>query len=743
MEKESSGCPRAAGIFPVFRPRSGSRLLRSEGVGRQILNRIFFSENLIQLRLNSLLRRALAGVLLALPAAGGARAQVSAGPAGRPAPVDSARLSRHPHRLGEVRVRAVGPERFAVGSTRTELDSAVLAQYRGSSLAEVLQARTPLALKYYGPGQLATIALRGTSAQHTAVLWNGLNIMLPTLGQTDFALLPVGASTRVSIQPGPAAALYGSGAVGGAILLDAAPDWRLGPRGSVQLDVGSFGLLGGNVEARTASAAVAVRVAASYREAQNNYSYVVPEARGPVRYTLQNAALRHQWSFSPDLAWRVGRAGELTAAAWLTDTDREIQSGTGIVGGQARERDQSRRLTLGYRHVVARGQWSGRAAWFEDILNYRDGGVPSNSRVRTTQAQAEHTAALGARGSLRLGAEAQHFAALVDGYGAAPVSENRAAAFALLRYDPRPALRLSANLRQAALPAGLAPLTPTVGLEWDLLHPVATAALPDSEMAAPVDAAAVPIFDNQIVTLSPFHPFTHSLTLKASAARSYRAPTLNERYWRPGGNLGLRPESGFGYEAGLRHRLAGPQGTILETELTAFRQEVDDWVQWLPSTSTGIWSPRNLRRVRSQGLEISTALHLCRGHYTGSAQLAYHLTDTRKTQGAPDDPDPMGVQLAFVPRHQASFSTDHRWRGWLASSTLVLTSFRYTNASGDVFLPGTALLGATLGRTLPGPAGTRLLLLAQANNLLGQAYESYPGRPAAPRSVGGSLRVDF
>lgn len=699
------------------------------------MNRIFFTENLIQLRLDSLFRWALAGVLLALPAAGGAWAQVSAGPAGRSAPADSARLSRHPHRLGEVHVRAMGPERFAVGSTRTELDSAVLAQYRGSSLAEVLQARTPLALKYYGPGQLATIALRGTSAQHTAVLWNGLNIMLPTLGQTDFALLPVGASTRVSIQPGPAAALYGSGAVGGAILLDAAPDWRLGPRGSVQLDAGSFGLLGSNVEARTASATVAVRVAASYREAQNNYSYVVPEARGPVRYTLQNAALRHQWSFSPDLAWRVGRAGELTAAAWLTDTDREIQSGTGIVGGQARERDQSRRLTLGYRHVVARGQWSGRAAWFEDILNYRDGGAPSNSRVRTTQAQAEHTAALGARGSLRLGAEAQHFAALVDGYGAAPVSENRAAAFALLRYDPRPALRLSANLRQAALPAGLAPLTPTVGLEWDLLPRVAAAVPADS-------AAASEAWSTPSIHL-PIQPSSRSLTLKASAARSYRAPTLNERYWRPGGNPGLRPESGFGYEAGLRHRLAGLRGTILETELTVFRQEVDDWVQWLPSTSTGIWSPRNLRRVRSQGLEATTTLRLRQGRYAGSAQLAYHLTDTRKTQGAPDDPDPMGVQLAFVPWHQASFSTDHRWRGWLASSTLVLTSFRYTNASGDVFLPGTALLGATLGRTLPGPAGTRLLLLAQANNLLGQAYESYPGRPAAPRSVGGSLRVDF
>ncbi|MDO7854455.1 TonB-dependent receptor plug domain-containing protein [Hymenobacter convexus] len=625
---------------------------------------------------------------------------------------DSARLSQRRHRLGEVQVRAVGPERFAVGSTRLELDSATLAQYRGGNLADVLQARTPLALKYYGPGQLATIALRGTSAQHTAVLWNGLNIMLPTLGQNDFSLLTVGASTSVAIQPGPAAALYGSGAVGGAVLLNSAPDWRPGLRGSVQADAGSFGLAGGSAEARTATPTVAVRVAASYREAQNNYTYTLQEARGPVRYTLQNAALRHQWSLSPDVAWRVGQAAELTAAAWLTDVDREIQSGVNIAGSQARERDQSRRLVLGYRHVGARQQWAVRGAWFEDILNYQDGGAPSNSRVRTTQAQAEHTTALSTRGSLRLGGEAQHFAAQVDGYGTTEISENRAAAFALLRYDPRPALRLSANLRQAALPTGLAPLTPTLGLEWDLL-------------AAPDSAAA------------------QALTFKASAARSYRAPTLNERYWRPGGNPELRPESGIGYEGGLHHRRAWSRRLALESELTAFRQDVDDWVQWLPSASTGIWSPRNLRRVRSQGVEASTALRLRQGRYDGRVQAAYHYTDTRKTQGSAADSDPVGVQLAYVPLHQASLSTDQRWRAWLLSTTLAFTSFRYINASGTDFLPGTGLLGATLGRTVQGPARTSVLLLLQATNLLNQTYFSYPGRPAPPRAISASVRLSW
>jgi iron complex outermembrane receptor protein len=674
------------------------------------LNRIFFAENLIPLRFFFFSWSALWGGLLLAAGPSVALAQQAA-------PADSARISRRQHRLAEVQVRAIGPERFAVGSTHIELDSAVLAQYRGATLTEVLQARTPLVLKSYGPGQLATIALRGTSAQQTAVLWNGLNIMLPTLGQNDFSLLPVGATTRVAIQPGPSAALYGSGAVGGAVVLNNEPDWRPGLRGNVQADAGSFGLFGGSLEARTATPTVAVRVAASYREAQNNYSYVLREARGPVRYTLRNAALRHQWSISPDVAWRVGKAGEVTAAAWLTDADREIQSGVNVTGTQAQERDQSRRLVLGYRHVAARQQWAVRGAWFEDILNYRDGGDPSNSRVRTTQAQAEYTAALGARGSLRLGSEAQHFAALVSGYGTAEITENRAAAFALLRYDPRPFLRLSANLRQAALPAGLAPLTPTVGLEWDLLA------------AAPTDS------------LRRYR--TQTLTAKASAARSYRAPTLNERYWIPGGNPTLRPESGLGYEAGLRHRLSWPSGVRLETELTAFRQLIDDWVQWLPSLSTGIWTPSNLRQVRSQGLEVSTALRRRRGRYEGSAQLGYHYTDTRKTKGTAADSDPVGVQLAYVPLHQASFSTDHHWRDWLLSSTFVFTSLRYVNASGTDFLPGTGLLGATLGRTVRGPASTSLLVLVQATNLLNQAYNSYPGRPAPPTAFSASVRLSW
>ncbi len=53
--------------------------------------------------------------------------------------------------LPDVRVQAVRPGRFAVGSRLTSLDSLALTQYRTGTLTDALAART-----HYGPGQLSS-----------------------------------------------------------------------------------------------------------------------------------------------------------------------------------------------------------------------------------------------------------------------------------------------------------------------------------------------------------------------------------------------------------------------------------------------------------------------------------------------------------------------------------------------------------------------------------------------------------
>lgn len=610
--------------------------------------------------------------------------------------------------LPGVRVQGTQPGRFAVGSRRTSLDSLALRQAATGTLADALALRTPLYLKNYGPGQLATITLRGTSARHTAVLWQGFNISLPSLGETDFALLPLSGATQIDVQHGPAGATYGTGAVGGTVLLSSVARWGQGVRGQAQLDGGSFGLGAGTAEATFSNQKVSVRTAATFRTAQNDFPYREPVGKdgsrvlyGPVQ-RQQNAQLR-QWSVAQDATLRVGQRGELLAAIWLTDADRQIQASLGSVNRRAQERNQSRRLLAGYRHIGSRHETSVRAAWFDDVLNYQDDGLRSNSRVYTSQAQAEHTVTFVPTLSLRLGAEAQRFVAHVDGYEAPTVAENRFSGFALLRYDPAPRLHLSLNVRQAFISGRRPPLTPTAGVEWQA-----------------------------------WERNRQQLTLKASASRSYRAPTLNERFWFPTGKPDLRPETSLGYEAGLTHKLQPSAAVHIQTELTTYRQRVDDWVQWLP-TDLG-YAPNNLRQVLAQGVEASSALHWKSRRYTLAARAAYAFTSSRKVRGYALDQDPTDKQLAYVPLHGAAFSTDHAWRGWLLSGTGTFTGFRYTTASGTDFLPSYLLLNAQLGRELQ-VGRVQLTPLVQGFNLANLRYQSYQSRAMPGRSWVASLRV--
>ena len=618
-------------------------------------------------------------------------------------------LTKQTHLLPTVEVAGSRPSRFAIGTRVLALDSAALSQFRSATVADALAARTPIYFKNYGAGQLASVSIRGTSARHTAVLWNGFNINFSSLGESDFSLFPVNAATTVQLQPGPGSALYGTGAVGGAVLLSGQPRFGGGLRASLQADAGSFGLAAGSAELSYGTERLALRSSGLYRTAQNDFP--LPEVYG-AGLRQENAAFT-QWSFSQDARLRLGQGGQLALAAWLTGADRQIQPSLGAANRHGRETDRSTRLLAEYRQVQGRYEGSVRAAWLLDQLVYGDDTLaPGASDLQTSQAQTEHTLNITPQLSLRLGAEVQHFVATVENGYDGRVSENRYAAFGLLRYDPWPRLRLSANVRQAFVPGQRPPLAPTLGAEWDVLL---------TDEAAPA-------------------ALRQRLSLKANAARSYRAPTLNERYWNPGGRPDLLPETGEGYELGLQHELKLADRWQWRSELTAYQQLVDNWVQWLPGRG-GIYTPQNLRLVRTRGLEASTALDWQGRGYRAAARASYAYTLAQKQQGYAADPDPVGSQLAYVPEHTATLSTEHTWREyWLLSAASSLSSFRYTSASASEFLPGYFLLQASAGRHFT-VAGLRLTLLAQGFNLTNTRYQTYAARAMPPRSAVLSLRL--
>jgi iron complex outermembrane receptor protein len=89
----------------------------------------------------------------------------------------------------------------SVGQPIIKINKELLANYR-PQLTEVLQFETPIHFKENGFGMVSSASFRGTTAQQTAVVWNGININSTFLGQTDFSLINTQNLSEVLVRPG-------------------------------------------------------------------------------------------------------------------------------------------------------------------------------------------------------------------------------------------------------------------------------------------------------------------------------------------------------------------------------------------------------------------------------------------------------------------------------------------------------------------------------------------------------------
>ncbi|AMM51342.1 hypothetical protein TH61_09400 [Rufibacter sp. DG15C] len=594
--------------------------------------------------------------------------------------------------------------RFAAGTKLETVDTLLLQRQPGLTLADVLQQRSGLYLKSYGNGMTATVAFRGTTASHTAVLWNGFNISLPTLGLSDFALLPPAAHSMVTLQHGPSGALHGSGAIGGAVLLESSISFVSHQTLRVQQEEGSFGHHRTAMNGSFGNEKVAIHSSFTKTSSTNNFKFRDLTQFGRPWQEQENAAF-DQSSFSQDVQIKLSPTQHISARGWWVKTHRQVQPPMGSANTNAQQDDENLRLMAEWQGQIAKGTTTVKAAYFKDRLDYRDNGLLSLSTVNTLQSQLEHERALLPNLLLQLGSEAQVFRAEVDGYGDSQ-KENRFSAYAWLRYDPLERLQISLNVRQAWVQGFNPPVTPTLGANFLL-----------SEKE------------------------TGTLTLKANVSRSYRVPTLNDRFWRPGGNLNLLPESGWGYEAGItqsyiQNHLTG------NTELTLYRLKVEDWIQWQPSSTGNYSEPVNLKTVRGHGLELDTKWkYQATPLWTLSGEAAYGYTISQ--QALPNArAELQDRQLFYVPKHKVAGWVEAKFKDWWLAVDGTFTSRRYTDQDNDNWLEPYALANASAGKTLRW-ASFEAQLMAQVQNLTNTAYQTMAYRAMPPRHFRISLALQW
>ncbi|ADQ17251.1 TonB-dependent receptor [Leadbetterella byssophila DSM 17132] len=556
--------------------------------------------------------------------------------------------------LEPVSIQGIRPERFMSGQKNHYIDSVTFHQNSHQNLGEFLLSQTPIIVKNYGAGQLASVSFRGTSASHTAVLWNGININYPSLGQADFSTIPMVGFDDLSVQFGSGSSTVGTDAVGGSIMLRSLPDFQ---GSGTRVKLGLRGESTNNLQAH-----LTLKHHLHTKKGLQFYSKTTPYwnkwnhdlGEGPIvreNQSLNVEPIRTlQGGVIQDLFLLMPNKDSWSLNFWYNDHDLTIQPQV----AQLRETTAAKalRTVLSYH----RKQTLARMAYISDRTQYGKGPspIPSESKVKRLITRLEQDLNFN-KTSLKIGAEATYIDAVLD--GSIHKNEWRSDFYALFRQDWTTFWNSTVNFRQALVSGYNPPFTPSIGNE-----------------------------------LYIFKTKDHSLLWNTSIARSYRVPTLNERYWDVLGNPDIKPENGWNKETGLKWKTP----FSIEVGATYFHNRIKDWTYWNPTKNYRV---ENLQEVLAKGWEIEMAYIYNNKEFQSKVRMHYSwLHTSQQKEYGPYTKDLIGKQLVYIPRHSLGGNFWAKYKSWSLDVQPQYQSRRYItfDHSGKFFDPY-FLLNARLG----------------------------------------------
>lgn len=574
-----------------------------------------------------------------------------------------------------------------IGQRVQRIDAIEIERTGSRSLADVLSRNSTAYIRRYGPSGLASISLRGTGASQTSILLDGRRISDPQLGQLDLSLIPVDMLSSVEVLHGSSSAIYGSEGIGGAINLRTATAVP-GHRVSVRASGGRFGEREVVSSARVGDGRTGLSVVARMQTSQNDFKYFSRALGEEVRV---QGADRDQAALYAGAFTRLGRT-EARLSVLHTTSERGIPAGSGLLAHE-RQDDAALRIWTDVRQSIGRGYLRGGALVQRSTLRYENRLLRLDDTGRTTLSTIE------LEGGSRFGlwnalvgveagrADVEHPSLTHES------DEHRIAGYA-----------------QAHGPLLSTTLFPSMRIDR-------YAAQSDSDKGGVVRLAFSP-------TLALNTPVAGNVRLRASAGRSFRMPTFNDRFWSPGGNHDLQPERGWTVDAGLIYA-----GDRHRGDFSVFRLDTRDQITWTP-TALGYWAPSNLSRTVVHGLETTYQIH---GQIAGSrfsAHGSYRLADARDRSD--ETSATFGMPLRYRPAHVANASGSLALGAIDINLGATMTGRTYTTDDRSRWIDPYAIVHGGMSYRIP-VGQAEALFSARVENLFDSDYAIVENRPMPPR----------
>lgn len=610
----------------------------------------------------------------------------------------SAQLSDSALSLNPVEIKAEKISVFTTGLKIDKIDETTLFIRQGTSLAALLAEQSPITLRSYGPGGISTLTMRGTNSSQSGVFWNGINLQQPNMGMTDLSRISTFDFSDISIQSGGASALLGSGVIGGSLHLANTMKFASPLKCAVLSDVSSIGNYTGGLKASAGNSRLAYTGSLSADWNKNNFRY---DNLSGQRERLEHALVKSV-STIHQLEYIINPRQRITSGFWYQSTARQIPPSLTMAGSDQQQADDAIRSTLQWTYSGTKQMITVRTAFIKETEHFQSvsSSIDALYQLNTLQADMEYKRSLSNLFTFGSGITGRMINADVSYYNR-NVSQPEGAAWLALVYTTQGRKITAAfNLRQDFSKGYKIPVCPAINTSFSL---------------------------------------SKTITANFNVSGNFRVPTLNDKYWIPGGNPDIKPEASWNMEAGFEFKMH--TGDLLQSKInvTAYNLLIDNMIQWVP-VSAALWSPLNVQKVWSRGIEVTSLSNWKYAGFSGYFRFGYIYSPSTYKESVQAQSNIIGKQLIYIPLHKVQETFYIAKDAFYTLFSFSLSGKRYVQSDNAMWLPSYTLFDFYFGTMLP-VKKLNIRLQAAIRNVLNVEYQSVQYYPEPGRTFSISVLI--
>jgi iron complex outermembrane receptor protein len=591
----------------------------------------------------------------------------------------------------------------AVGASIAELDTVSVQLYRNRGLRQLLELEAFISTRSYGPGGIANFSIRGSGSQHTQVVWEGIPINDPMLGQTDLAAISLAGISNAKVHYGAAGLTNNSGGIGGTLELLTIPErTKDGIDVTLEATAGSFGTYGVQFQLRHKHKRIFGTTSLEYFSARNNFTFTNLASIAREEKEMTHAAVE-RIGVTRSMGIHINDKNSMRLNFNYSQASRELPPTMLMAQTNEELFDRDIWAVLNWKRFGEKSVLSVSGSYLYGKQEYLDNNnYAFHHLYQANKNVIRYKLDLGFNLHLEVGADIFNEHARSDSaYRGETNWRYWQAAFAALKYVPKRWVEGEVLIREDLINGRFSPVQGMAG-----------------------------------VIVKP----TKWFRIKGNVARNFRAPTMNDFYWVPGGNPDLENESGFSWEAGavFSHALKNAR---FELSVTYFQSDIDNWIIWLPLD--GIWTPQNKRAVQSRGVETAFRASVKTGKVLFRLNASHTWVSSKISEGVSENDASVGKQLIYVPGHQAKGQLSMHVKGLFVLYGHLFVGERFTTSDNESSLEAYQLGYLSLGYEHQFGKRHRIGINCTIDNLFNTEYQTIAWRPMPGRSFLFNLNYKF